>query len=100
MAVVLDDQHGGLDEVEVVTIPQIGLDDPPAADQLAIHRCRHGAGSASSLGNRTRLQAATVSVNIQPARSRPRWRVSARPAVVLIQPKLSSIRLRMHWLTA
>ena len=55
MAVGLDDHHGGLDQVQVVAVPGVGLDDPPAADQLAAHRCAHGGASASSLGSRTRL---------------------------------------------
>lgn len=36
VAVVVDDQHGGLDEVEVVPIPEVGLDDPPPPDQPAV----------------------------------------------------------------
>ena len=35
----------------------------------------HRQPACSSLGRRTRLQAAAVSVNIQPIRSMPRWRV-------------------------
>jgi hypothetical protein len=35
-------------------IPDVGLDDPPAADELAVRRRAH-AGVASSLGNRARL---------------------------------------------
>jgi len=56
--------------------------------------------SASSLGSRTRLQAATVSANIHPTRSSPRFRVLASPPVVLIQPNPSSMRLRRRWLAA
>src|SRR3546814_6171570 len=47
VAVGLDDQHGGLDQVQVVAVPDVGLDDPPAADQLAVHRRVHGGASAS-----------------------------------------------------
>ena len=55
MAVRADGHGGGGDQVEVVTIPQVGLDDPPAADEAAIHRRRHGEAPANSLGSRTRL---------------------------------------------
>jgi hypothetical protein len=56
-AVAPDGHHGGFDQVEVGTIPQIGLDDPPPANQLAVHRDAHGEASlvASSFGSRTRL---------------------------------------------
>jgi hypothetical protein len=49
------DGHHGLDQVEVGAIPQVGLDDPPAADEPAAHRRRHGEAPANSLGSRTRL---------------------------------------------
>ena len=55
---------------------------------------------ASSLGNRARLWAAAVKVKAQPTRSRPRNLVFSCPPIVFIQPKASSIRLRMRWLTA
>ena len=45
----------GDDQVEVVTIPQVGFDDPPAADEPAVHRRRHVGAPANSLGSRTRL---------------------------------------------
>ena len=54
VAIRSNGHHGRLDQIEVVTIPEIGLDDPPAANQLAVHWRRHGPVS-SSLGNRTRL---------------------------------------------
>ena len=54
----------------------------------------HGHAAARSLGSRTRLQAAAVRVNIQPTRAMPRCRVLRKLPTVLIQPKLSSIRLR------
>ena len=38
----------------MTAIPQIGLDDAPAADQLAARRRGH-VGTAMSLGSRTRL---------------------------------------------
>jgi hypothetical protein len=38
----------------MTAIPQIGLDDAPAADQLAARRATH-ACTAMSLGSRTRL---------------------------------------------
>jgi hypothetical protein len=52
-----------------------------------------------SLGSRVRLQAA-AKVNAHPTRSRPRNFVFSWLAIVLIQPKASSIRLRMRWLMA
>ena len=55
MAVGADGHGGGDDQVEVVTIPQVGLDEPAAADEPAVHRRRHGRAPANSLGSRTRL---------------------------------------------
>ena len=49
-----DGDRGGIDKVEMIAIPKIGLDDPPAADQLAVRRRTH-VGAASNFGNRTRL---------------------------------------------
>jgi len=54
MAIVLNDQHDGFDQVEVVAIPQIGRDDPPPADQPAVRRHRHGAAAADGFGSRTK----------------------------------------------
>ena len=45
---------GGTFEAEVATIRQISFDDATAADQLAARRRTH-AGTAKSLGSRTRL---------------------------------------------
>lgn len=36
MVVGAGDYGGGCDQVEIVAISQIGLDDPPTADQLAV----------------------------------------------------------------
>ncbi|MGJ0532810.1 hypothetical protein [Methylocystis sp.] len=49
-----DDDRGGATKIEIVSIPKIGPDDPPATEQFAGGR---GAlvGVAISLGNRTRL---------------------------------------------
>jgi hypothetical protein len=55
MTVRSEGHDGGGDQVEVVTIPQVGLDDPPAADEPAVHRHRHREAPAKSLGSRTRL---------------------------------------------
>lgn len=41
-------------EIEVVAIPKIGLDDPPATDELATGGRSH-VGAAISLGSRARL---------------------------------------------
>jgi hypothetical protein len=51
-----DGHHGGFDQVEVGTIPQIGLDDPPPANQSAVHRDGHSEAPlvASSFGSRCR----------------------------------------------
>src|SRR6266851_6474480 len=51
-----------------------------------------------SFGSRTKLYAAALSVNIQPTRGVPLWRVLRKPAEDLIQPNTSSIRLRLRWL--
>ena len=61
---------------------------------------RGHATAASSLGSRTRLQAAARRVKAQPTRSSPRSRTRRRPPFSLPQPKIVSIRLRMRWLTA
>jgi hypothetical protein len=39
---------------KMIAIPNVGLDDPPPSDELAVRRRAH-AGVASSLGNRARL---------------------------------------------
>src|SRR5690606_12348130 len=54
MPVGTDDQHGRSAEVEMAPLPEVGRDDPPAADQLAIHRRAHGGAPARSFGRRTR----------------------------------------------
>ena len=41
-------------EVEMLAIPDVGLNDPPAADEHAVHRRSH-AGAAMSFGSRVRL---------------------------------------------
>lgn len=53
-AVGCDDQRGGLDQVEMVALPDVGLDDPPPADQPTAHWGGHG-DAPKSFGNRTRL---------------------------------------------
>ncbi|MGO4740322.1 hypothetical protein AB4099_27525 [Bosea sp. 2KB_26] len=49
-----DDDSGRRDQVEIAAIPQIGVDDPPTADQLAVRWHTH-LDAAMSFGNRTRL---------------------------------------------
>jgi hypothetical protein len=49
-----DGDHGGRCQIEIVPIPQVRLDDPPAADQVAALGCRHD-DDAKSFGSRTRL---------------------------------------------
>ena len=41
-------------QVEMIAVPDVGLDDPPAADELAIGRRGH-VGAATSLVSRVRL---------------------------------------------
>ena len=45
---------GGTAGAEMAVIPQMGFDDAPAADRPATRRRTH-AGTAMSLGSRTRL---------------------------------------------
>ena len=52
MAVGSNDHHGEVDEIEVVAIPQIGLDDPSFADQRMGGHVDH-AGASRSFGRRT-----------------------------------------------
>ena len=49
-----DGQRRRTAEVEVIAIPKVGLDDPPAADQAAVGRGLH-AGASRSFGSRARL---------------------------------------------
>ena len=49
-----DGQRRRTAEVEVIAIPEVGLDDPPAADQAAVGRGLH-AGASRSFGSRARL---------------------------------------------
>ena len=86
------------EHVDIVRIPAFNLGDSPAAEHLGWARRRH-ATTANSLGRRTRLQAAAVSMTTQPTRAKPRCRVRRNPAAALIQPNGSSIRLRRRWLT-
>jgi hypothetical protein len=55
-------------EIEIVSIPKIGLDDPPATDQYAAGKGAH-VGAAISFGNRTRLSPAAAKVKALPTRS-------------------------------
>src|SRR5215471_11406572 len=77
--------------IEVVAIPQIGLDNPPSANELTGDRAGHGT-AAISLGARTRLYAAAAKVKAQLTLGRLLNLVSRSPATVLIQPNASSIR--------
>lgn len=97
-AVGIELEVSGFDHVDELGVPELHRGDPPFADQGMVADLGH-AGLARSLGSRTRLQAATVRATIQPTRGSPRWRVLRKPALALIQPKGSSIRLRMRWLT-
>jgi hypothetical protein len=49
-----DVQHGRPAEVEVVSLPEVGCDDPPPTDQPTVHGRAYGE-AARSLGSRTRL---------------------------------------------
>ncbi len=86
------------EHVDELGDPELHRRDPPFADQGMFAGSGHAA-LVSSFGSRTRLQAAAVRATIQPTRGSPRWRVLRKPALTLIQPKGSSIRLRMRWLT-
>jgi hypothetical protein len=55
MAIGTYGNAGRLDEVEVIAIPQIGLDNPPFADERVIADGHHVGACASSFGKRTRL---------------------------------------------
>ena len=58
------------------------------------------AGLASSFGMRIGLQAATARVKVASTLGLPQTLTDATPAAVLIQPKISSMRLRQPWLMA
>lgn len=79
----------GPTKVEIVVVPDIALDDPPAAEQLAFGGAGHS-DTASNLGSRT------MKAKAQSTLSRPRSLVLRIPPTVLSQPKASSMRLRMR----
>ena len=54
VAVIGDRDRRRSAEVEIVAIPDVGLDDPPAADELAVRRRVH-AEASKSFGSRARL---------------------------------------------
>jgi hypothetical protein len=54
-AVLAEADAGGLDQVEIVAVPQIGFDDAPFADQRVGGHPAHAGASANSFGSRTRL---------------------------------------------
>ena len=54
MAVTAEGDEGGLDEVEIIAIPQIRLGNPLLADEPAIGQTGH-VGASRSFGSRTRL---------------------------------------------
>jgi hypothetical protein len=49
-----DRQRRRAAEIEVSPVPEVGFDDPPAADQSAVRRGLH-AQASKSFGNRARL---------------------------------------------
>ena len=53
-AVGSNGNHGWPAEIEIIAIPEIGLDDPPTADELAVGGRAH-VGAAMSFGSRVRL---------------------------------------------
>jgi hypothetical protein len=54
-AVHAEADAGGLDQVEIVAVPQVGFDDPPRADERVGGGPAHAGASANSFGKRTRL---------------------------------------------
>lgn len=54
-AIGADGDRGGPDQVEMIAISQIGLDNPPAADDLAVGWSGQGGEASSSRGIRIRL---------------------------------------------
>ena len=52
--IALEFDEGRFDHVEIIGFPEVGLDDPPFADERIGGRTGH-AGTASNLGMRTRL---------------------------------------------
>jgi hypothetical protein len=55
----------------MMAIANVGLDDPPAAVELAVRRCAH-ADAANSFGSRVRLWAVAAKLKAHPTRSHPR----------------------------
>src|SRR5580700_11386683 len=62
-------------------------------------RAAHPA-TAVSVRMRTKLYAAAPNVNIHPTLARPRCRTLRSSATLFNHPNISSIRLRLLWLTA
>ena len=78
----------------------IDLDVARSLDRIRRRDRPHHAGASRRLRIRTRLYTAAVKTNIHPTRAVPLWRVLRIPPTVFIQPKHSSIRLRLRWLTS
>lgn len=57
-----DGHYRGLDQVEMAVLPEIGFDDPPAAEEQAVGRLGHGGAVARSLGRRIRSSATRAKV--------------------------------------
>jgi hypothetical protein len=79
-AVGPDGQHGGADEIEEVPLPEVGLNDPPPADELAVGVPGHAL--STSFGRRTRSYAAAAKVKAQSTFASPRSFVWHRPAML------------------
>jgi hypothetical protein len=77
---VLGEGHGGwLDQLEVVAVPQIGLDDPPPADQLAILR---GAPAPPRSALAPAPDCRRARYRFRPSRMSPDGRITPRGIVV------------------
>ena len=55
MPIGADGDRGGFDQIEIVAIPQVGLNDTPSAKERMFGHGVHCGASARSFGKRTRL---------------------------------------------
>lgn len=75
--------------------PAVCFRDPPTHDRSAGNRVAHD-GAADKPGSRTKLLTAALKVNSQAIFARPRNLARPIGPTAFIQPKCSSIRLRMR----
>src|ERR1051325_3422336 len=90
----------GSEQVDLVPLVHLGNAPAPGKRSSEARSASRHAADPISFGSRTRSYAAAAKVNAQSTLARPLSLVWRRPATLLIQPKASSMRLRIRWLAA